>query len=59
MVRSSLLAEIRAIKILQKSHEPLRRLLNDEDLLYIENTGYTCDGDVMLIAIGEDYSVLM
>jgi hypothetical protein len=51
--------EIRVIKILQKSHETIRSTLSDEDLLYIENSGYTCDGEVMLIAIGDRYSILM
>jgi hypothetical protein len=59
IVDHPLLAEIRVIKILQKSHEPLRRMLSDEDLLYIKNSGYNCDGEVMLIAIGDRYSILM
>jgi hypothetical protein len=59
IVLHPLSVEIRVIKILQKSHETLRSMLSDEDLLYIENSGYTCDGEVMLITIGDRFNIFM
>jgi hypothetical protein len=59
IVDHPLLAEIRVIKILENSHETLRSMLSNENLLYIENSGYTCDSEVMLFAIGDRYTVLM
>jgi hypothetical protein len=57
VLKHPLFEEIRVI-IPQRSHEPLRRMLNDENL-FLESSGYICDGEVILIAIGEHYTILM
>jgi hypothetical protein len=53
--------EIRVVKIPQRSREPVRTLLlimqfSTEDLL-LQNVGTTPDGEVILRASGEDFSV--
>jgi hypothetical protein len=59
VLKHPLFEEIRIIIIPQRSHEPLRRMLNDENLLFLENSGYICDGEVILIAIGDQYTIRM
>jgi hypothetical protein len=54
----ALFKEIRVIIIPQRTHEPLRRMLN-ENLFCLENSGYTFNGEVLLIAIGEHYTIPM
>jgi hypothetical protein len=34
-------------------------MLNDKNYLLLENSGYSCDGEVIFIAIGEHYGVFM
>jgi hypothetical protein len=58
VLKHPLFEEIRLIIIPQRSHEPLRRMLGDENLLFLENSGYICD-EVILIAIGDQYTILM
>jgi hypothetical protein len=57
ILKHPLFEEIRVI-IPQRSHEPLR-MLNDENLLFLENSAYICDGEVILIATGDQYIILM
>jgi hypothetical protein len=59
VLKHPLFEEIRVIIIPQRSHEPLRRMLNDENLLFLENSRYICDGEVILIAIGDQCTILM
>jgi hypothetical protein len=54
--------EIRVVKIPQRFQEPLRTLLlimqfSTEDLFFLQNVGTTPDGEVILRASGEDFSV--
>jgi hypothetical protein len=49
VLKHPLFEEITVIIIPQRSHEPLRRMLNDENLLFPENSGYICDGEVIII----------
>jgi hypothetical protein len=42
VLKHPLFEEIILIIIPQRSHEPLRRMSNDENLLFLENSGYIC-----------------
>jgi hypothetical protein len=54
--------EIRVVKIPQRSHEPRRRLLiimrlTEGELFFLENVGYTPDGEMILRASVENLSI--
>jgi hypothetical protein len=58
VLKHPLFEEIRVIIIPQRSHKSLR-MLKDENLLFLENSAYICDGEVILIAIDDQYTILM